>query len=350
MDEPSFPYRPRMTKLHIVTTTLVLLFADSFSTCHAEVSTVERVSIPEVARIKAILKQPESELDFAKIKLSIDKMIDPTIDVDAGLEKIDSIAIQIRGMLRNNPSSSKKLLALKRYLYEKGPWNGYEVFHYDFDDPRGTKISNKLLPNYLISKKGNCVSMPLLVIVLGQRLGLDVTASTAPEHVFVKYTDSDTGVTYNLEATSGASPTRDVWFRQQIPMTDEAIANGIYLQKLTKHETAAVMATTLAENFSARQEPEKMIAIADAVLPFYPKNVSLILAKGSAYSRLIRKHFISKYPIPKDIPAEKQPYFRHLSEQSEFWYAKAEALGWRQPDMLQESRYRQTLNRAKSIQ
>ena len=297
-----------------------------------------------------MLKQPESEMDFAKIKLTIDKMIDPTINVDAGLKQIDGIVIQILGMLNSNPSSNERMLALKKYLYEKGPWNGYEVFRYDFDDPRGTKISNKLLPNYLASKKGNCVSMPLLFIVLGQRLNLDVTASTAPEHVFVKYTDADTGVTYNLEATSGASPARDVWLRQQFSVTDEAIASGIYLQKLTRRETVAVMATTLSENFSARHEPEKMIAIADALLPYYPKNVSLILAKGSAYSRLIRKHFISKYPMPKDIPAEQQPYFRHLSEQSEFWYSKAEALGWNQPDMVQESRYLNTVSRAKSLQ
>lgn len=339
-----------MTKLHTVAAALMLLFAGSFSACRAEVPASERVVIPEVARIKVILKQPESEMDFGKIKLTIDKMIDPTINVDDGLKQIDGIVIQIRGMLRSNPSSSEKLIALKKYLYEKGPWNGYEVFRYDFDDPRGTKISNKLLTNYLASKKGNCVSMPLLFIVLGQRLGLDVTASTAPEHVFVKYTDSDTGVTYSLEATSGASPARDVWLRQQNPMTDEAVANGIYLQKLTKRETVAVMATTLSENFSVRQEPEKMIAIADALLPYYPKSVSLILAKGSAYSKLIKKHFISKYPMAKDIPAEKQPYFRHLSEQNEFWYAKAEALGWRQPDMMQESRYLQAVSRAKSIQ
>ncbi len=31
--------------------------------------------------------------------------------------------------------------------------------------------------------------MPFLFIILGQKLGLDVTASTAPEHVFVKYRD-----------------------------------------------------------------------------------------------------------------------------------------------------------------
>ena len=289
-------------------------------------------------------------MDFAKIKLTIDKMVEPNINVDAGLKQIDGMVARIRAMLGSNPSSSEKMLALKKYLYEKGPWNDHKHYQYDFDDPRGTKISNKLLTGYLASKKGNCVSMPLLFIVLGQRLGIDVTASTAPEDVFVKYTDTATGVTYNLEATSGANPTRDVWYQQQMPMTAEAIANGIYLQKLTTRETAAVMALVLAENFAAKQEPEKVIAIADAVLPHYPKNIALILQKGSAHARLIKKHFVSRYPTPNDIPAAEKPYFRYLSEQNQLWFAKAESLGWREPTQAQEFRYMQNVDRAKSNQ
>lgn len=307
-------------------------------------------TLPEVERIKALLQQPESKMDLAVVKLTIDKMIDPSIDINANLKKIDGIAAQIQAMAGSNPSSNAKLLALKRYLYEKGPWNGYEAYQYDFADPRGTKIKNKLLPTYLATKKGNCVSMPFLFIVLGQRLGLDVSASTAPEHYLVKYTDPDSGNTYNLETTSGANPTRDVWYSQEMPMTDAAIANSIYLQKLTKRETAAAMATVLVENFAERREPEKVITIADAVLPFYPKNIALILGKGSAYSHLISRDFEAKYPRPMDIPASEVPRFRYYSEQNQLWFAKAESLGWRQPSMAQEVRYQKTVSRAKSSQ
>lgn len=304
--------------------------------------------VQEAKRVRVILEQPESKMDLAVVKLTIDKMIEPSIDINANLKKIDSIVAQIQAMAGSNPSSNAKLLALKRYMYEKGVWNGYEVYQYDFADPRGTKIKNKLLPTYLATRKGNCVSMPFLFIVLGQRLGLDVSASTAPEHFFVKYTDPDIGVTYNLETTSGANPTRDAWSRQGTPMTDEAIASGIYLQKLTKRETVAVMATVLAENFSERQEPEKVIAIADAILPFYPKNIGLILNKGSAYSRLIKRDFVAKYPRPADIPAAEVPYFHFLAGQNRLWFAKAESLGWQQPSVAQEARYQEIANRAKS--
>jgi regulator of sirC expression with transglutaminase-like and TPR domain len=330
-------------------TWLAMLFAFGFSCAQAGGVPGSGINaVPEAKRVKTILQQPESIMDLAVVKLTIDKMIEPSIDINANLKKIDSIVVQILAMAGSNSSSNAKLLALKRYLYEKGPWNNNEPYQYDFADPRGTKINNKLLPTYLATKKGNCVSMPFLFVVLGQRLGLDVSASTAPEHYFVKYTDPDVGITYNLETTSGANPTRDMWYRQEMPMTDEAIANGIYLQALTKRETAALMATILAENFAERREPEKVIAIADAVLPFYAKNIGLILGKGSAYSRLIKREFVAKYPRPVDIPAAEVPYFHFLAEQNRLWFAKAESLGWQQPSMVQEVRYQETVNQAKS--
>lgn len=303
---------------------------------------------PEVKRLVSLLQQPEDKMDFARIKLAIDKMVDPQVDVEGNLKRIDAIVGQVREMAGPNPTSNDKISALRRFLYQPGLWNGYEAYHYDFDDPRGTKIANKLLPNYLATKKGQCVSMPVLFIVLGQRLGLNVVASTAPEHVFVKYTD-DAGNTYNLEATSGATPQREVWIRQQSPMTDQAVANGIYLRKLSKRETAAVMAQVVAENLAKRKEYEKVIAVADVLLRFNPKGVELMLHKGSAYARLIQERYQSRYPSPRDIPSEEWPDYQRLAEQTEFWYSKAESLGWHQPDKTQEARYMEAVNHAKSV-
>lgn len=307
-------------------------------------------AIPEAKRIDTILRQNESAMDLAKIKLTIDTMIDPTVDIDAGLKQIDDMAAQVRAMLRGFPSSNERLQALRTYLYEKGPWNVYQSYGYDFDDPLGKNIRNKLLLNYIASRKGNCVTMPLLFVILGQRLGLDVTISTAPLHLFVKYTDPETGTTYNLEDTSGAKPARDVWIRQQNPMTDEAIANGLYMQKLSKRETAAVMATVLTEYFAHRQEHEKVIALSDVVLAHYQKDVASMLWKGGTYARLVKRDFVSKYPMPKLIPPEKYGYFKYLEDQNRFWFAKAEALGWREPDRDQEVRYLHSISRAKPTQ
>ena len=266
-------------------------------------------------------------------------MIDPFLDVEANLKKINVIVNQIKSMLDANATSTDKMLAIKKYLYEAGTWNNYQPYQYDFNDPKGIKVSNKLLPTYLVTKQGNCVSMPLLFIVLGQRLGIDVTASTAPKHVLVKYTDSDTGQTYSLEATSGAKPARDVWYQQTMHITDEALANRIYLQKLSKLESLAVMATVLAESYYDKQEYEKAMMISDVVLKYYKNDVDAMLMKGTLFYRLLAKNYIRKYPASSLIPEPERPYFEFLAMNNRYWFEKAESLGWRELTKEDEENY-----------
>lgn len=325
---------------------LLLLFCAG-SAVHAEHLTQPLYYSPkflEAKRLTTILEQPEDTIDFARAKLAIDKMVDPTIDVKANLKKIDAIVKQIKALLPAKATSTDKMLAVKKYIYEAGTWNNFQPYHYDFDDPSGTIVSHKLLPNYLASKKGNCVSMPLLFIVLGQRLGIDVTASTAPKHVLVKYTDSDTGQTYNLETTSGANPARDVWYQQTMHVTDQALENRIYLQKLTKQESLAVMATVLAESYYEKQDYEKAMMISDVVLKHNSNAVDTMLMKGSLFYKLLAKHYLNKYPTPNLIPVAERPYFEFLDINNRFWFEKAEKLGWREPTQADEINY---LNKVK---
>lgn len=314
-----------------------------FSAAHAEVvnpaTVFDSSHFDQAQQLKAILEQPENGIDFARVKLSIDKMIDPSIDIEANVEKIDAIVKSILTMLVANATSMVRMLAIKKYLYEAGAWNDYQPYQYDFADPKGTKIKNKLLPTYLVTKKGNCVSMPLLFIVLGQRLGIDVTASTAPAHVLVKYTDSETGKTYNLETTSGANFSRDVWYQQTMHVTDKALKNGAYLQKLSKRETVAVMATVLAENYSDRQEYEKAMMISDVVLKYYQNDVDAMLMKGTLFYRLLAKNYLKKYPAPNLIPEIERPYFEFLAINNRYWFEKSESLGWREPTQYDEQNY-----------
>jgi hypothetical protein len=75
-----------------------------------------------------------------------------------------------------------------------------------------------------------------------------------------------------------------------------------------------------------------------------------MLRKGSAYGRLAKTLFVSKYPSPNLIPPEEMDYFVYLEQQNRLWFTKAESLGWREPGQDQEAQYIQTINRAKFAQ
>jgi regulator of sirC expression with transglutaminase-like and TPR domain len=288
-----------------------------------------------IAMVEALLDAPPAAMDFAGAKLAVDKFVDPSVDEAAALAEIDDMAATVRKMLATLPPAAtvtdiEKLKALRAFLYEAGWWNDNRPFQYDLSDPLGQKPGSQLLTTYLATRKGNCVSMPTLLLALGERLGLEMTLSTAPLHLFVKWTDG--GKTWNLEATSGGGFTRDEHYRKQLPMTDEAVRNGVYLKRLTRREALSVMATALVDRLIAAERFDEAVSVADVLVEAYPANAYALVKKGTAYYRLLERDIIKKYPKQSDIPAERRAYANGLYRQNQDAFAKAEALGWRVPE------------------
>ena len=132
--------------------------------------------------VRMLLGQPESRMDLASIKLTVDQILDPSIDKAAVLKQVDDMAVEVRRSFPIGASNLAKLKALRDYLYHPAPLSGRQPFLYNFADDRNPKA--KLLSVYLTTHRGNCVSMPLLFVVLGQRLGIPVTLTTAPAHLY----------------------------------------------------------------------------------------------------------------------------------------------------------------------
>ena len=189
--------------------------------------------------------------------------------------------------------------------------------------------------------------MPFLVLVLAERLDLDMTASLAPLHVFVKYRPSGQSRYVNLEATSGANPARDAWYRQNMPMTNLSIQNGLYLRPLSEVETRVAMTEPLMAHYMARGDYEEAIALSNLLLEYFPDFVSGILINGAAHYRIMKREFIEKFPNPNDIPPERRAYFNHLASKNLAAFAGAEALGWREPTHLNDGQYLRRLPKEK---
>ncbi len=302
-----------------------------------------------LAALGKILALPNDKIDLVKAKLLIDHMIDPKVDVVSTSKALDLMVDGVKAILPPNASNQNKLIGLRRYIYLSGEWNSFRPFSYDLDDPYGENISNKLISTYMTTRKGNCVSMPILVMLLGQKLGLDLSLSTAPLHLFLMFRDG-TGKTVNIEATNHAAPMSDDSLRSLAGMTDLAIKNGIYMQQLNKKEAISVMMGTLMEAYAQDNELEKIIAVADLALKHYPKNVTAIVFKGTAYALMIQQEYEQKYPIPSMIPATLVPRFLELNKYRDYWYDQAEALGFVQPDQASEDQYKLRIQQEKARQ
>ncbi len=305
---------------------LICIFLGSTSLVWAVPASLHNIDQTELNRVKALLDVPEDKISFAYSKLVVDQMIDPSINIFKEMRRLKDMIKPITAL--NLETSMQKKNALREYLYDAGAWNDFKPFRYDFNDPKGTKLKNKLLSTYMDTRKGNCISMPFLFIALGQMLGLDVGASTAPLHVFVKYTNDATGMTYNLETTSGAHPSRDVWLKQEFAITDAAIQKGGYLAKLTNKETVAVIANTLLQHYDEQKRYGQLIATADLLLAYYPKYINTLIYRAKASQSLLIAHEIWRYQHSDQAPPHKRKIFSHFLKQMNVSENRARQLGW----------------------
>lgn len=303
-------------------------------------------SSPELQPILKILALPEDKIDLARARLTIEKILDPEIDVAANLAQIDSMVRAIKKTPRYSDTVEGKLNGIIQYLYQPGAWNDQKPYHYDFDDPLGTaKPENSRISHYLKQRTGNCVSMPVLVLVLAERLGMDVRLSTAPLHYFVRLKDQ--GQFYNVEATAGGLKA-DASYVREFLISPDALKNGIYLQNLNRKQAIALMLSDVAQYYLDDNQFKRSFEVTELMLAHYPKAVSAMLIRGSTWNKiLLRDLDATKKKGIKNPTPEMHQHFQALLDRNLKWFNKAEALGWREPPKDYDKRYLKMVKEAR---
>jgi len=235
-----------------------------------------------------------------------------------------------RQMAGPNPTDAYKLAAVRKAIYDSGPWNYNRAFSYDLTDPLGQNPESCRLSTYIKTRKGNCVSMPTLFLIVADRMGLNVHLAAAPLHLFIRYVNP-AGVVSNLEPTSGGHAADDAQYRKAMPMTDRAVASGAYMRTLSKREGVAELATTVMDMLIGQHRFQKAVDVADAILAVNPRETYAMTKKGTAIAGMMQAEFVDKYPDPNRIPSSLRPRYRHLVELNEAAFKAAEALGWKEP-------------------
>ena len=297
-----------------------------------------------LADLQRHLVQPDEAVDFAAAKIAIDRLIDPNVDAAAVGRELDRLTRAVVSRTPAGLTPRARMDVLLSTLYTAGDWNDHRPFRYDLDDPMGRRRENKLLSTYLRTRKGNCVSMPVLVTILGQRLGLVVTLATGPEHVMTKFADGESWL--NVEATAGGYKW-DSSYERDLDISTRALETEIYLRPLAPREAVGVMASTLLEALAAQGRADDLMAVADMVLAANPTDVVAIIQKANAYYLQLQQRYNSRYARPTDIPPGLQADYAMRSRANLEWFTKAEALGWHPPTAQNRTRYLQSIDQEK---
>jgi regulator of sirC expression with transglutaminase-like and TPR domain len=314
---------------------------------YAEMPYTAKADFPELSIAEAILNQPDDSIDLAKVEITVERLIDPSVNQLGTLRQLDQLAEAAKARFpqgeRTDPQD--KMLILMSTMRDPGPWNSNRAFAYDLDDPLGASLNSKLLSQFLATRKGNCVSMPVMYTVLAQKLGLPVTLSNAPRHVFAKFRMDD-GDWTNLEITSyGGQTEQHVIERNGISPT--AVGNHLWSRVLTKKQSAIVIMHTLAEHYERSGQLEKGLALTQLFLREDPKDITSLVWRGDLFCKLSDQRY-KKYGNFRNIPASQRPDFDALENNCVLDHDKATELGWVNETPEHKAQYLEMVNQVKS--
>jgi regulator of sirC expression with transglutaminase-like and TPR domain len=130
------------------------------------------------ARLRALLDRPEDSICLAEAALLVAAGQYPDLDVSDYLGRIDGYAAELRGRLRAEASFTERLGAINQYLFQE---LGFAPDVDNYYDPR-----NSFLNDVLERRRGIPLSLSIVYIAVGRRLGLDLRGVSFPGHFLVK--------------------------------------------------------------------------------------------------------------------------------------------------------------------
>ena len=207
----------------------------------------------------------------------------------------------------------------------------HKPFQYDFNDIFGQNDwSNMFVSKLIMTKKGNCHSLPYLYKILADELGAKSHIAVAPNHFYIKHQNKVNGW-YNTELTSGIFPI-DAWLMASGYIHLDAIVNKLYMEALNGKQSIALCMVDLAKGYERKlgllSDYDFVLKCCDTALKYYPRYINGLLLKAETKKKqfdALMEKFHAEYPTDIFyIPEAKQLYL----EVNKF-YAEIHQLGYR---------------------
>ena len=232
------------------------------------------------ADFERLVKRPEPALDLARAALLVAAECDPNVDVDGQMHQIDTWATELRGRLDPGWNNLQKLARLRAFVFEE---LGFRGDTHDYYNP-----SNSLLHEVMERRRGIPLTLSIIFMELGWRIGIPFEGVGFPGHFLVRLTGEPgdllldpfkRGMTVHeedcrhmlREATGG-----------RMEFDDELLAS------VTKRDIIARLLLNLKGAYLRRNQDEQALAAVDRLLLIHPEDAEEVRDRGLLLFRLQR--------------------------------------------------------------
>ncbi len=230
----------------------------------------------EFERLSAV---PDREVGLARGALLIAAAEFPDLDVERELGLLDALAAAASARLEGAEDPLRAANALSEYLFDEVGFDGNRE---DYHDPR-----NSYLNEVLRRRLGIPITLSLVYVEVGRRLGLSLVGVGMPGHFLVKH--QGVGDLYIDPFHGGILLSEDECAQRLREVTGQDIPwDSAYLGPIANRDFLTRILRNLKAAYSRRQEPLRVLTALDLLVALRPDVVEERRDRGLLHYRLER--------------------------------------------------------------
>ncbi len=220
----------------------------------------------------------------------------PVDTPNTGCPGLDGLAARAREAIRGVAEPEEVIGRLNQFFFEE---EGFQPNH-DLDT-----ADHLLLGRVLLGRKGHCVGLATVYLVLAEEMGLPIHAVATPRHVFLRWDDGKFRRNIELFQKGRDVPDADYIREQRIPK--ESLERGVFLASLTRKEFLGFIYQNRGVLESRREDYEASGADYRRALRLNPKleaahyNLGNDALKQKRYRKAIRDYTRAFSLYPADV-------------------------------------------------
>lgn len=236
---------------------------------------------PHAERFRQVVSGPDEAINLAEAALLIASEEYRDLDIAAYLARLDQLAATLKRRLRPDIGPADTIIALNRFLFEEHGFSGNAV---DYYDPR-----HSFLNEVLDRKRGIPITLAVVYIEIGRRVGLPVQGISFPAHFLVKCQLREGTVVLDPHAKGISLSFDDL--KQRI----KSLRNGVEpprsvvagaLTTASNKDIVVRMLRNLKGIYSHHNEWLKALAAADRIIIAMPDSAEEYRDRGMFYANL----------------------------------------------------------------
>lgn len=221
----------------------------------------------------------EGEINLAKAALLLAKEIEyPDLDVYDYLRKIDLIANEVKRRTSGKTEPYSLIEEINGYFFYEEGFRGNEA---DYYDPR-----NSFLNEVLDRKTGIPITLSVLYMEIGRRVGFPVFGVGFPGHFIVKYSGAEGEILIDpfnkgrIIAENDCQETLNQIYGREIKLQSD------FLQTVTNRHILTRMLHNLKGIYISSKDYHKALSVTDMILLVSPMSLNELMDRGLLYYHL----------------------------------------------------------------